>query len=515
MSYELKGKYSYLKITYPLHSLLSIAMNLLIVIHNWIGYNPYGGTEIHASAIVQALSQNKSIQVYVLFPNVKITNQCNYLLLNINNKSVKHITVTHPVEIDCYSHPEFTSIFESLLRQHQIDIVHFLHLLRFPLNLPLIAKKIGTITIVSFFDYYLVCRQFNFLNKDNNFCGYPDITTPTCDLCLKQCFNAQVGTQITRRNLISQILYYSDAVHYLCQDQYQKINLTYPHLQYKTSLVMGLGIGAKFTAQYITNKLNYFRLPLKVACVGNFDINKGAELIIQVIDYYQSTHQSIEFHIYGDIRHPFSNTLLEMANKNCKSIKTYGQYNSEDLPNLLQDCHVALFASIWPETFVIALSEVWSCGLIPIAPNIGAFSERITDGKNGFLYNYKDYGSIITILDSFLNMAQEDFLNFLARVSQVKYPSLENNLNQYLTLYNNLLETASNISNMELISRIWNIENVERLDLSASYVSKTTNILYKTWQYYKQHGLTSTVKRITNYTLQKTISQFKKIYESI
>lgn len=494
-------------------------MNLLFVIHNWVGYALYGGTEIHVLAITEALSQTNNHQIYVLFPDVIASESNNYLLLNIKDKTVKQVNLTYPVSSDCYSHQELATLFKSLIIQHQIDIVHFFHLLRFPLNLPLIAQKAGAKTIVSFFDYYLICRQFNFLKKDNSFCDYPNITIPTCDLCLKQNFNSQAGTQHTRRNLISKVLYHVDAVHYLCQDQYQRMNLAYGHLENKPSLIMGLGVGAPlnphFSKEHILKKLNIFVLPIKVACVGNFDTNKGAELIIQVIDYYQSTHQNIEFHVYGDVRYPYSNILSEIASKNPKLLKLSGQYTPQDLPKLLQHCHVALFASIWPETFVLALSEVWSCGLIPVAPNIGAFRERIAHGQNGFLYDFKDCGSLITVLDSFLKMTAQDFLNLLQGVSQVKYPSLESNINQYLSLYESLLETPCNLNAYELLSRVieHQIETQKEVQqsngaqlavLSVIPVIPTPDnkhLLYKAWQYYKREGLLSTIKRCCRYKI--------------
>ena len=507
-------------------------MNLLFVIHNWVGYAPHGGTEVHAITLVEALAQTETNQVYVLFPDTTAASDCNnYILFNIKNKTFKQINLSYPVTSNCYSHQEFFAKFEFILLQQKIDIVHIFHLIRFPLNTPLIAKKAGAKVIISLFDYYLICQQFNLLKKNKIFCNYPNITIPTCDLCLKQNFNSQVGTQNTRRNTISQILYYTDAVHYLCQDQYNRFIIAYPYLQDKVNLIMGLGTGAFFTEQDIPNKLNNFALPLKVACVGNFDTNKGAELIIQIIDYYQSTQQNIQFHIYGDVRYPYSD-ILPSANKN---VKVYGQYTPEELPNLLQQCHVALFASIWPETFVLALSEVWSCGLIPVAPNIGAFRERITHGQNGFLYELTDSGSIITILDNFLKMTTKSFLNLLKQVSQVKYPSLESNINQYLSLYTHIQNTKCELNTLELLSRVIieehhiethciethhtethhiethpEIQQLPNPEQPIPPISENKHILNKAWQYYKQQGLLSTIKRSVNYTWQR-IQKIQKI----
>ncbi|HZZ94226.1 MAG TPA: glycosyltransferase [Usitatibacter sp.] len=48
--------------------------------------------------------------------------------------------------------------------------------------------------------------------------------------------------------------------------------------------------------------------------------------------------------------------------------------------------HVGLLASIVPETFNYALSELWMMGIPPVASRVGALAERIRDGVDGFLF---------------------------------------------------------------------------------------------------------------------------------
>ncbi|MEA5569985.1 glycosyltransferase [Calothrix sp. UHCC 0171] len=454
------------------------------------------------------LIKNSSHQIYVLFPDLRIAGNCsNYLLLNPKDKSIKRINLNYPVTSECYRHEELSAKFTSLMTGHQIDVVHFFHLIKYPLNLPLIAQLSGAKTVISFFDYYFICPQFNFLKKDNHFCDYPHVSIQTCDLCLKQRFNYQANTQHTRQSLISEVLYHTNAVHYLCSDQRSRMVTAYPHLQTKLSLTMGLGLDAQPQPQIDTKFVNYLA-PLKVACVGNFDTNKGAELLLQVIDYYQSIkQQNIEFHIYGDTRHPYSTVLYEMAKQ--KTVKSHGSYTPEQLPKLLRECHIAVFASIWPETFVLALSEAWSCGLIPVAPKLGAFGERINHGKNGFIYDYKDPGSLIKILDSFLSFTKQDFLDLLEGVSQVKYPSLQSNLDNYLSLYNRIHKTASDINSVEILSRLvidvhpesWHSDSKSSSTISVASGNK--EILQKAWQFYRREGLRSTINRFAKYANSK------------
>jgi hypothetical protein len=64
-----------------------------------------------------------------------------------------------------------------------------------------------------------------------------------------------------------------------------------------------------------------------------------------------------------------------------------GPYAREDLPRLIAEypCDVALFLSIWPETYCYALSDAYGAGLYPLALDFGAVAERIAASKVGTL----------------------------------------------------------------------------------------------------------------------------------
>jgi len=488
-------------------------MNLLFVVHNWVGYGAYGGTEIHVQSIVNLLLSDTQYQLYVLFPNLSVGGLSNnYLLIDLRSNSTQNILLSSPITGESYHHQEFTEKFSSFLLEKKIDLVHFFHLIKFPLDLPLVAHISGAKTVVAFHDYYFVCPQFNFLKQDNQFCDYPNVSLPTCDLCLKRLFDYSYGTQQRRQILVSKVLYHTNAVHYMCEDEKSRILSAYPHLESKTSITMGVGLDRK---PDINNKINIKKLPMQVACMGNFDTNKGAILLLQIIDYYHDLDQSnIVFNIYGDVRSPYARSLTTFAKS--KIVNVHGSYKPNQLPELTKNCHIALFASIWPETFALTLSEAWSCGLIPVAPNLGAFNERIIDGKNGFLYNYKDFGSLINLLDRLLAFKQEDFISLLHEIAHTEYPSLQYNLSKYSFLYKELNKEKDNIKEIELVSR-----TIQSLDDEFWYASSSlpsdsslaskiitgnaNNIFKKAWNYYKDMGLRSTVFRVISYAKSRII----------
>lgn len=66
---------------------------------------------------------------------------------------------------------------------------------------------------------------------------------------------------------------------------------------------------------------------------------------------------------------------------------TIRRYDRAELGSLLARINpdMALFLSVWPETYCYTLSEVWQAGIPPLAPNLGAFAARIKNRVTGFL----------------------------------------------------------------------------------------------------------------------------------
>jgi glycosyltransferase involved in cell wall biosynthesis len=483
-------------------------MNLLFVIHCWVGYGPHGGTELHVRDIARELSNNGKDHVYILFPDKTESRvDSSYILLDAQDRIIQKFHLNQPISGQHYKHSEWTDVAVSIINKYQIDLLHFFHLLRFPLNFPLIAQQTGAMVVISFFDYFLICPQFYLLGNNDQFCGYPEVSLETCDLCLQQNSGYQSGSQRIRRQLISEVLYHTDAVHYLCNDQKNRMMTAYPHLKERPSLTMGLGLDRQPQAQSeTTSSLNLpaedlagkGEMPLKVAWVGNVSSNKGSRLFMEVLDHYRtSSTLDIQFHVYGELRHPHGQTLLKMAQQDF--VKIHGSYSPEQLPQLLHGCDVGLFTSVWPETFVLALSEVWSCGLVPIAPRIGAFEERITDGKNGFLFDLKDPGSLIRVLDE-LSGNRNELSNCLSEIKDVKYPSLKENAREYLSFYHQVVERSQDTDRMTRLSRLvmsghpdtWG-RYADRLPVLGSSIKHN---LWRVRELYHHEGLNHIIYRL-------------------
>lgn len=82
-------------------------------------------------------------------------------------------------------------------------------------------------------------------------------------------------------------------------------------------------------------------------------------------------------------------------------VQVIRSYQLEALPELLADIrpHAGLLLSVVPETFSYTLSELWLLGVPPLATRVGAFAERIADGRSGWLIE-PDAGALVRRLQA-------------------------------------------------------------------------------------------------------------------
>lgn len=82
-----------------------------------------------------------------------------------------------------------------------------------------------------------------------------------------------------------------------------------------------------------------------------------------------------------------------------KQVIFTGWVSNRDLASAYSLSHIIVIPSLLPETFCLVFLEAINAGKIVIASDIGALSENITDGKNGFLVKPNDVKELSKKLD--------------------------------------------------------------------------------------------------------------------
>lgn len=123
----------------------------------------------------------------------------------------------------------------------------------------------------------------------------------------------------------------------------------------------------------VTNPLISKDKALKILVIGAISLEKGAELLEAVADKAGQRGSAMEFHLLGYACRPLSD-----------SVTVHGAFEDRHVDKLIAeiDPHVIWFPALWPETYSYTLSEALRSSCPILAPNIGAFPERLINRPN-------------------------------------------------------------------------------------------------------------------------------------
>jgi GT2 family glycosyltransferase/glycosyltransferase involved in cell wall biosynthesis len=124
--------------------------------------------------------------------------------------------------------------------------------------------------------------------------------------------------------------------------------------------------------------------PLRVGVLGTLSAHKGGSFLLDCVEAANESGKLIAWHVVGE----FSSSLKARAKQLKKFLRVTGHYRVDDILRLIDDVrpHVLLFVQRWPETYSFTLSEALQSGYPILVPNIGAFSERVSDLSSCGLY---------------------------------------------------------------------------------------------------------------------------------
>ena len=227
-------------------------------------------------------------------------------------------------------------------------------------------------------DYFSVCPRVNFVDASGAFCGQAEVSV--CEQCVsaetldaqsRALFVALGGTVEAWRKFHLGKLKKARAIFAPSKDAARRMDhyTKLPQLRYRPHPESDIEFSPCKRAPKGT---------LRVAVIGAIGAHKGHKLLLATAAYAERKKLAIEFVVVGY-------TCDDDAYAALSNVKLLGAYKPEQLAGLLADsgCTVALFLSIWPETFSYTLSEAWRAGLVPVVTDLGAQAERVKREKIG------------------------------------------------------------------------------------------------------------------------------------
>ena len=259
-----------------------------------------------------------------------------------------------------------------VLRDIGICHVHYHHLLGVNPEIMLIPERLGITYDFTAHDYYTACPQIALVDIHHNYCGEQGLAQ--CTACLAQ-RPAPTGETIEDWRLRHR-LFLRNARYLLApsrdvvqrmQRYFPSANLRFaPHLDLATDTVLPQPQPRRLSADE----------HLRVLVIGAVNEVKGADMLEAVALHAARNSAPMEFHLVG-----YAHRQLQTQPH--ASLTIHGAYADSDLPRLLERLRpdVVWFPARWPETYSYTLSACLLAGVPIMAPNLGAFPERLSQRR--------------------------------------------------------------------------------------------------------------------------------------
>jgi hypothetical protein len=220
-------------------------------------------------------------------------------------------------------------------------------------------------------DYYSYCPQISLTDESHQYCGERGLTQ--CHQCLKRNpAPGHVDIEIWRApyaNLLSKARYViSPSI-----DAGERILNYAPsaHVQVVPHAQLLLLQPEKPIPQPLIHAPD---TPLKIVGLGALSQIKGADVVEAVALLASKQKAPIEIHLLGY-------GYRQLRTQPHARLTVHGAYEDKDLPALLKwlQPDVVWFPALWPETYSYTLSASLEAGLPIVAPQLGAFAERLAN----------------------------------------------------------------------------------------------------------------------------------------
>ena len=486
----------------------SIRPKILFLTHNVLGRNDWGGIEVYQEILRENLKNN--FELFFFAPASDPLDQA-CLLLDEHLQVVERFTFDSPMLENMLYSEERERNFSSILMKYNFQLLHIHHLLGHPLGYIHIAKALGIPIIYSWHDYYGLCKNFNLIpeirKKRGNYCSIEKKSIKQCDLCLNASEKIPAGSQAIRREAFFYALSKVDILHYPSKNVRNRVHSFYGQFDFAKEKILGIPCKLSQISKPATSSKR-----VQAVILGNFSHVKGADLLLDMIRRFNQ--KSIDFYLYGRVDHNLMESTYE-ALRDSDNFFYEGPYlSSDDTSLMLAGKDIAIFASRWPETYSIALSEVVNAGLVPIAPNIGAYADRISNEVNGYLYSPNDLNELEMIINQIINNPIS-IQNLRESLGTLPVMQADEHLQVIKQLYTDL-QWSSSSSNQDFPlqsfvtndcgvlqnSPLWfevvdsDLINSAAINERLISIKPPENILIRMIRFYRKNGITGGISRL-------------------
>jgi len=341
---------------------------LLYVLHE---YQHLGGTELQTRLLVEHLAGRYEIGVVWIDP------KANAIVMQPPVGAL----VTYPADPVVFPftpdhQPTTQRSFAQLLKSFQPDMIHFQHLVKWPLGIIDQARESGAKVVVSLYDYYAITPYYTM----EGIADPKEIFT--------QAYAAQLGPDGLK---------YLEHRRALLEQSFGSIDRCVVLSRYQRRIMSEV-----FSADFAVIEPGiapFVPLPktpsphLRFGYLGTLVKQKGWPTLVEAFQKVRQKHPAAELRLYGANR---------SIGQPPAGISVSGVYGSADLPRICSEFDVGIVPSTFPETYCIVLSELWQSQTPSAVSDIGALGDRVIDGVNGRKFPPGDVDNLANVMNWFI-----------------------------------------------------------------------------------------------------------------
>jgi len=278
-------------------------------------------------------------------------------------------------------HRRLEQLFTMALIESSPDVVHINHLMGLSPRSIHIAHRLGAAVVVSLHDFYFVCPRVHLQKPGGDLCAGPNDGHE----CVKACFPAGSDGDRLRWGLRS--MYFRRAL--------TMADRTVCYSEYVGSYfrkALGHGTPIQVIPNGVLPQAIYPRRlgrdrTLKLAYCGTVAPHKGPHILLEALRI--AGLPTVNLLVVGHFTNPdYVRQLRETATTiPGLAMRMYGTYERRELSMLLQDIDCVVAPSLVPEAGPIVPREAMAGGIPVVVARLGALTELVREGENGFTFD--------------------------------------------------------------------------------------------------------------------------------
>jgi len=449
-------------------------MNILLVAN---GYPPtaVGGVETYVAELARLLARSDN-QVSV-FCRESDFSKADYSITTQILEQVKTTCVVNDYKQvhsfrQTFIDPHLEKIFTDLIELERPDLIHFNHLVGLSARLPIIASEHKIPAIITLHDFWTICHRVKLVDWRGRTCPGP-LHGVNCSACvmggtLRQKVSPLIGksaraikrflpAQLRRSMrasipggedqppaLVSTAQIFAERLALFTQALLATQRLLVPSEYVRTQFynngiprqrieVVPLGVTTHAGNKPPKRHLNL----LTFAAIGPLQPIKGMDTAIKAFSKVPGNHLRLKIYGRSDL-YPrnYVQHIIELAQADSR-VALMGPYNPADKAAVFDSFDILLVPSPAPETFSLVAHEALALGKPVLATRIGALSEIIQDGINGYLFEPGNQAQLAELIDAFA--ANPALLESLTAPGAVAIRTAEEHAQQVENIYRQVL----------------------------------------------------------------------------